>query len=485
MSWLNGTQNELATPQRTVWRRPVFWIAVGAAVAVLLAVIIVSLLLHPHGGESLPAGTDSAASFGEISSLPSQDASSPAEPEADSSSPALPSQTTATSSAPASRPSASVTTTSRPPAVSSAAPAGPVFPIPDTAPLVDSPVEVSGDVSIWDREDLSDFLAYVDGWVYYRSTQAQLCRVRTDGSDQQVLCRNVTYLPVVIAENALYAIHWEYIGEEGHRCGIDKVDLRDLSHTFFPASEAVNKISVSGGRIVYHCNRSSSGEGALYAMRTDGSDCKKLTDQCVRFAHEGTRVFFSEREDSSLRMLYCNLESSAIQRLQLNASCPIPQLLKDGYLYFTMQHPTDIEFNRHKRPNTCLYRLKLEDFSMTKIVEHEGVNDIYGLQLQDGWLYYEREIGPNYYYPTYTLYRCRPDGTENTYLCVCGLKQRYQVEENRLYYSTYDDNDIVLRCLTLDGSRYETLYRFLCEEYRMEGFFLAQGKPFLMRRPYS
>ena len=120
---------------------------------------------------------------------------------------------------------------------------------------------------------------------------------------------------------------------------------------------------------------------------------------------------------------------------------------------------------------------------MTKIVEHEGVNHIYDLQLQDGWLYYEREIGPNYYSPVYTLYRCRPDGRENTYLCSCGLMlmHQYLIEGNQLYYSAHEGNRMVLRRFTLDGSRYETLHSCDPEKNYIMGFFLAQNKPFLVR----
>lgn len=479
MSGLNETQNELTTPQRPLWRRPVFWIAVGAAV--LLAVVIVCLLLRARGGESLPADTDSAASFEEISSLPSQDEPSQAEPEAQSVPNPL-SQAAAVSSAPASRTPAPVTTSSQPPAVSSAAPERPAFPIPDTVPLVDSPVEVAGDVSMWESKDISKWITYADGWIYYCSDDSMFCRVREDGSDQQSICRGISYGPKVVTENAVYFMHWESLGGGNYRYGIDRIDLRDFSKTFFPTTEEVNWISVSGGRIVYRCNTDSSHSGALYAMRMDGSGCKKLTDQCDEFVHEGTRVFFTEWEDASRRMLYCNLESGVIQLLQLNAENPIPRLLKDGCLYFTMQHPTDIVFNRHECPNTCLYRLKLEDFSMTKIVEHEGVNGIYDVQLWDGWLYYQREIGPNYYSPVYTLYRCRPDGGENTYLCSCGLMQQYLIEENRLYYSAYEGNRMVLRRLTLDGSRYETLHSCDPEKNYIMGFFLTQSKPFLVRR---
>lgn len=478
MSGLNETQNELATPRRALWRRPVFWIAVSAAV--LLAIVIVCLLLRARGGESLPVDADSTASFEEISSLPSLDESSEAESETQSA--ANPSsQTAAVSSAPASRPPAPVTTSSQPPAVSSSVPERPAFPIPDTAPLVDSPVEVAGDVSVWESKDVAKLITYADGWIYYCSDDSMFCRVREDGSDQQTICRGSSYGPKVVTENAVYFIHWESLGGGNYRYGIDRIDLRDFSKTYFPATEGVNRISVSGGRIVYRCNAGSFDSGALYAMRMDGSGCQKLTDRCDEFVHEGTRVFFTEREDSSRRMLYCNLESGAIQLLQLSEENPVPRLLKDGCLYFTMQYPTGIVFNRHECPNTCLYRLKLEDFSMTKIVEHEGVNGIYDVQLWDGWLYYQREIGPNYYFPVYTLYRCRPDGGENTYLCSCGLMQQYLIEGNQLYYFTYEDNYMVLRQFALDGSRYETLHRCNREKNHILGFFLLQNRPFLVR----
>lgn len=479
MSELNETQSELTTPQRVIWRRPIFWIVTGAAVAVLLAVVIVCLLLRARGGEPLPAST---VSFEEMSSLPGQEESSQAE---EPSSLAPSSQIAAVSSAPASWPPAPVTTSSQPPAVSSSVPERPAFPIPDTAPLVDSPVEAAGDVLVWESENISGFITHADGWIYYSSVDSMFCRVREDGSDQQTICWRSFYGPKVVAENAVYFIHWESLGGGDYRYGIDRIDLHDLSETYFPTDEKVNRISVSGGRIVYRCNVGSWDFGALYAMRMDGSDCRKLTDQCNEFVHEGTRVFFTETEwkDSSQRMLYCNLESGAIQLLQLSEEKPIPRLLKDGCLYFTMQYQTDIKFNGQKRPNMCLYRLKLEDFSMTKIVEHEGANGIYDVQLWDGWLYYQRQIGPNYYSPVHMLYRCRPDGGENTCLCSSGLMplKQYLIEDRQLYYCTHEDNSMVLRRFDLDGSRYETLYRCDSQKNAIMGFFLAQNKPFLVR----
>lgn len=476
-------------PRERLTKYRKLWILISAgllALAVALVGMILALKSRPPplyaGVSSMPAAESEliADQTAEEPSLESAPAATPDE--------SVPlSEPQASSAAPISSASStqSVQASSLPPAVSSKGPALPSFPLPDSEPLVTTPVDALGDIAVLADRSLSDFFSYADGWIYTRDPDlgSSIIRMRPDGSDRQTLCAYTSYVTPVVDQGYLYYVLSKYIGEQQWTpCGIKVLNPNDLSQTSIPTPADVNALWVHDGWILYRCDaKKNSPEGPLYAMRTDGSGCVRIADRCNYVVFNDSWVFIGEREEDSsrLRMTCYRFQDNTKQILNLDGLAVMPRLIDSEYVYFIIAYQTDIVFNKHAQPNSCLYRLRLDNFTMEKIAEYEGVNYIYNLKAQDGWIYFEREIGPNYYHPTYTLYRVRPDGTENTYLCQCDLMQQCRIDGNLLYYTTFEDNRMVFRCLSLDGERYQTLYR--CDgNSRIADFFIADGKPTLL-----
>ena len=480
----NPAALELLVKYRKLW---IFLAAGLLALAIAIVGIILAFRSRPAspyadassqptaGSEFItdPAAQDSPAESPPALTPDKEEGVAPTEPQASSMSPTSPASS-----------AQSVQVSSLPPAVSSRAPALPSFPLPDSEPLVTMPEDALDDIAIVHDTSLSRFIFYTDGWIYAQDNNptGSIVRMRPDGSDRQSLCADTLAIQPIVDEGDLYHVTSEYIGEERTACGIEVLNLHDLSRASFSTPPEVNALWVHDGWILYRCNeQKNSPEGPLYAMRTDGSGCVKIADRCHTVVFNDSWAFIGEHEGDSSKIriaCYC-FHDNAKQILNLEGISAIPRLIDREYVYFTIAYDTGIIFNNHMQPNFCLYRMGLDDFTMEKIAEYEGANAIYNLIEQDGWIYFLREIGPNYYLPTYTLYRVRPDGTENTYLCQCGLMQKSRIDGNLLYFTTFEDNQMVFRCLSLDGERYQTLYR--CDaNSRIMDFFMENGKPTLL-----
>ena len=331
---------------------------------------------------------------------------------------------------------------------------------------------------------IDSIICYLDGWIYFWESGkgGLVARMRPDGSERETLCGNVGYVCPVEDQGIIYYTPKKYVDEEWTQGDIRTLNLTDRSQTTLPTPTGVNRIWVHDGWILYRCDSTRTNtDGPLYAMRTDGSDLVRLADRCSRVVFNDSWAVIGEPEESG--MLFCHtmtcfcFQDKTKQVFQLDGTQPTPCLIQGEELYFTMMYQTDIEFRNHPCYNASLYRLHLGDFTMEKLAEYEGVNSIYGLTAQDGWIYFTREIGPNADFPGYALYRMRPDGAENTYLCQHGLPQRRRIQGDMLYFTTFDENNnMVLRSMSLDGEHYQTLYR--CgENSKILDFLLINGKP--------
>lgn len=486
---MKETESSVVCNQATkhaLWKRKAFWLILGAGILLVILAVICVFLIFNNRTDFTPVNVSSI-----LESQASQTESSVFEPTSSeslvSSKPAMSSSVSSTP--PVSSTASVVAAPSFPPPAntSSVVSQESAFPLPDTEPLVKTPVDAFTEFPMFDSSDVEGFIACIDNWLYFRSSDSRLCRMRLDGSERQDIADHISFIHPVEKDGFIYYVKDEYTDGAYTQQGIGMINLSDLSQTYLDTSPDVNTLQIENGWIFYICDRSQTRtDGSLYAMRTDGSHHQKVSDQCVSFVQDGTRVFFTEGDSSvEKQMLYCNLDKGTRYTLRLEGIDPTPCLIEGGYLYFTMEHKTDIEFNGRKCFNTSLYRLKLEDFTMKKIVEYQGVNSIYDLIMQDGWLYFDREIGPNYHSATYTYYRCRPDGSDNTFLFQSNLRRRVRIDGELLYYLSHDDTDqngrhMVLRVLALDGSRYETLYSCDLDDNRINDFFIAEDKLYLV-----
>lgn len=370
------------------------------------------------------------------------------------------------------------------PPVSSQGPVCPTLPLPDAEPLFAAPEERLTDLTMMEDNTIDSIICYLDGWIYFWESGkgGLVARMRPDGSERETLCGNVGYVCPVEDQGIIYYTPKKYVDEEWTQGDIRTLNLTDRSQTTLPTPTGVNRIWVHDGWILYRCDSTRTNtDGPLYAMRTDGSDLVRLADRCSRVVFNDSWAVIGEPEESG--MLFCHtmtcfrFQDKTKQVFQLDGTQPTPCLIQGEELYFTMMYQTDIEFRNHPCYNASLYRLHLGDFTMEKLAEYEGVNSIYGLTAQDGWIYFTREIGPNDDFPGYALYRMRPDGAENTYLCQHGLPQRRRIQGDMLYFTTFDENNnMVLRSMSLDGEHYQTLYR--CgENSKILDFLLINGKP--------
>lgn len=108
--------------------------------------------------------------------------------------------------------------------------------------------------------------AISDGWIYFLGTGG-ICRMKTDGSNKQLICDD--YASAFVIED-----NWIYYINPSDKYALYRVKT-DGSNKQLICEDNVSVFDIEDNWI-YYCN--SSGRAALYRIKPDGSDKQKIID---------------------------------------------------------------------------------------------------------------------------------------------------------------------------------------------------------------
>lgn len=194
-------------------------------------------------------------------------------------------------------------------------------------------------------------------WIYYVNSEA-LYKIKTDWSERTKLA-DEAYRLWVDGETIYYL-------NDSVLCNLYKINTNGTGNTRL-GDDIVSSFAVSG-EWIYYCTKKSNAEmnelerksvpgeiasiiiGALFKMKTDGSEKTKMAD--------------------------LDLSSGLIE-------------VEDNWIYFTNNNGT--------------YKMKTDGTGQSKIADYAGLQAI-----SDNWIYYSYDYTHQY------LYRMKTDGTEKT-----------------------------------------------------------------------
>ena len=178
-------------------------------------------------------------------------------------------------------------------------------------------------------------LNVVDDWIYFRNMKNNayfsLCRVRTDGSDMEILDPNPVYYPVI-------SDGWVYYTREDY----------DKANSYY---------------IKYLCK-----------MRTDGSQMSVIGDMDAAYMNivDGW-IYFSNRSSSDYASIY-KMSLYGNEIIQLNKDKSYYVYVLDGWIYYI----NDSDYGK-------LYKMRIDGSQQTAI---DQTNNVKCFNVVDNWIYF-------------------------------------------------------------------------------------------------
>ena len=217
--------------------------------------------------------------------------------------------------------------------------------------------------------------------------------------------------------------------------------LQGLSDT----DPAVDNTEVKQGAVaaiqddrLYYCNTDDGGEmygGKLYAINTDGTDKKKISDDLVhKFIVSGDRIYYCNRSDGG-KLYSIKTDGTDRQRLGQDYGADSLHLLNGRIYYTTSTSPANLDFvvrsiktdgtDRQKLSDDSIHSIKVadnqiyclkmdaDDHGQLYTMKTDGtdirkINDdsAYDIDVVDGLIYYRDNHVDN------TIFTVRTDGSD-------------------------------------------------------------------------
>jgi serine/threonine protein kinase len=251
-------------------------------------------------------------------------------------------------------------------------------------------------------------------WDYYSITN-RLCKVKIDGSSEQVLA-NISAWYINVSGD------WVYFSNSGdddsiYRISIDGADTQKLN------SDKTWDITVKDDWIFY--SNESDGYG-IYKMKTDGSCRTKISGDrsyCLNVTSEW--IYYVNKSDKG--SIY-KIRPDGTERVKLiDNDCNYINV-DGGYIFYV-----------NNGDNGRIYKMTL-DGNVIRINEYTSSNiNVYG-----EFIYYSNKNDGG------KLYRINKDGSNNTLLCSdsCDF---INITENWIYYANKEDGGNLYK-IKFDGS---------------------------------
>lgn len=228
-------------------------------------------------------------------------------------------------------------------------------------------------------------LAALQGdWIYYIANNYQIFKIRTDGTENTLVCGDYAlWLNVVgewiyyhgLAVNGLYKI---------------RTNGKDWSLVTEDQAGYINVV----GDWVYYSN--GSDEGKLYKVHIDGGDSIKLNNDESEFVSVvGNDIYYVSVETENNEWVICKTDVNGGEREIIYNESVDYITIDNEWLYY-------INADGESEPN--IYRMSLD--GVGKNPERINDDESYSLNVSGGWVYYANDDDGG------KIYRIRTDGTE-------------------------------------------------------------------------
>ncbi len=265
-------------------------------------------------------------------------------------------------------------------------------------------------------------------WIYYVGDNFRLYKVRSDGSEKQLLTSTaVTYINVVG--------EWVYFSNLYDNYRLYKIKLNGTEETKV-SSDSCFTFYVIDDWVYYRTDFTAS---YIYKMRIDGTQKTKLVlDQCVYMNIEGAWLYYAAADTYSIyRVSIHGGEKYLVNPNFIGYSL----VVEDGVAYCL---PTQISSN--------LLRVNIDGTQLYDYPKEENTQ-ILNFCISDDWIYFVKAKFSTSSYETF-ICKMKTDGSEETELCkitLPNINMYLNVVGNWIYYPDASDHNRINRVKT-DGS---------------------------------
>lgn len=233
------------------------------------------------------------------------------------------------------------------------------------------------------------FINVQGGWVYFCDEEngGKFCRMRTDGTQLEVLNPEKTIYSIVYGEwiyyisvpssDAVFGFAFENFGSlyRSKTDGSEKVCLLEGE---------VSSLSLLNGEWLYYCDRQQ--DYGIGRIRTDGSENQMIADRPALGiqAAEGGVYWLNRITDGEIAEIYETHYADTIFHMTTDGT-QMEEYFRTDFLWNTL-----VDRNRvfAERPSSESEPIHISDSSMTSLsMLHKDACQL-GFSLLDGWIYY-------------------------------------------------------------------------------------------------
>lgn len=303
------------------------------------------------------------------------------------------------------------------------------------------------------------YQGFYDGWVYTYFDRA-IWRTLPNGTNREKVKDGNMY-NAVLNDGWIYYIDEIYehipedhppLGEGSNLCRMrpDRSENMELANDVF-------EFQIQGDNIYFRADYE------IFVMKNDGSEKRKLLDNCSAYLVSGGYLFVTLGGIGGGAAQYATklgiYDADGVKVLiQSDVTIYRPYFTDEGYIYYYVGDAVN---------GVQIHRMKFDATDKKVIVKHEGYGLLDNVLLRDGYIYYVRGA---------EMFRIRTDGTKReTIRPNLAYSGYFQIHGNEIIYEENRAPTRSLYKMDLNGKNNKIIYQWTNTSVYYQGYFVHNG----------